>query len=434
MHRGLPRARRGGHRPATSPRGGELALALRAGFDPERIHLHGNAKSRGRAARGARGRRRPRRLDNARRASTAWRRSCPTGAASACCCASRPACPRHARLDLHRPGRLEVRLRARRRAGADRAHRRPPTASTSRACTCTSARRSSTLAPFRARDRGDRAARRLPRSTTSAAGSASPTRADSSRRRSRTTSRPRSTPCTSSSARTCASLDEPGRALVANSTRDALHRRVDQAQRRRPTSPSTAACRDNLRPMLYGARYEAAGRRPLRRRHALPPRRQALRVGRRDRPRRRARRPAAGRRLVTPGTGAYGYAMANNYNGVPRPPVIFCPDGDARVVVRRETYDDLPARDVDERRDGFRVGLLGPRHRRRGVRRAAARARRRGRGDHRPAARAHRRAHPLARRLRGDPRRLGPDRRGHRRHRARARLRPARDGRRASTS
>jgi hypothetical protein len=50
---------------------------------------------------------------------------------------------------------------------------------------------------------------------------------------------------------------------------------------------------------------------------------------------------------TTPATGAYGHAMASNYNGIPRPPVIFCKDGDARVVVRRETYDDLAARDVD---------------------------------------------------------------------------------------
>jgi diaminopimelate decarboxylase len=56
--------------------------------------------------------------------------------------------------------------------------------------------------------------------------------------------------------------------------------------------------------------------------------------------------PAPGDVLVTPATGAYGHAMANNYNGVPRPPVIFCRDGDARVVVRRETYDDLTSRDV----------------------------------------------------------------------------------------
>jgi len=43
---------------------------------------------------------------------------------------------------------------------------------------------------------------------------------------------------------------------------------------------------------------------------------------------------------------AYGYSLANNYNGVPRPPVIFCRTGEARVVVRRETYEDLAARDV----------------------------------------------------------------------------------------
>ena len=55
--------------------------------------------------------------------------------------------------------------------------------------------------------------------------------------------------------------------------------------------------------------------------------------------------PAAGDVLVTPATGAYGHAMANNYNGMTRPPVVFCRDGDARLVVRRETYDDLMGRD-----------------------------------------------------------------------------------------
>jgi diaminopimelate decarboxylase len=43
---------------------------------------------------------------------------------------------------------------------------------------------------------------------------------------------------------------------------------------------------------------------------------------------------------------AYSHAMANNYNALRRPPVIFCKDGDARVVVRRETYEDLHGRDV----------------------------------------------------------------------------------------
>ncbi len=50
--------------------------------------------------------------------------------------------------------------------------------------------------------------------------------------------------------------------------------------------------------------------------------------------------------IVIAVTGAYGYAMANNYNGVARAPVIFCADGDARVVVRRESLDELTVRDV----------------------------------------------------------------------------------------
>ena len=45
--------------------------------------------------------------------------------------------------------------------------------------------------------------------------------------------------------------------------------------------------------------------------------------------------------LATPVTGAYGYSMASNYNKVPRPAVVFVRDGDARLVVRRETLDDL---------------------------------------------------------------------------------------------
>ena len=58
---------------------------------------------------------------------------------------------------------------------------------------------------------------------------------------------------------------------------------------------------------------------------------------------------------MIPATGAYGHAMANNYNAVPRPPVLFCRDGDARVVVRRETYADLRRRMPE----AFRIGLLG---------------------------------------------------------------------------
>ncbi len=56
--------------------------------------------------------------------------------------------------------------------------------------------------------------------------------------------------------------------------------------------------------------------------------------------------PRPGDVVVMPATGAYGFALANTYNGQPRSPVVFCKDGDARVVVRRETYDDLTRRDV----------------------------------------------------------------------------------------
>jgi diaminopimelate decarboxylase len=51
--------------------------------------------------------------------------------------------------------------------------------------------------------------------------------------------------------------------------------------------------------------------------------------------------------LATPVTGAYGHSMASNYNKVARPPVVFVRDGAARVVVRRETYDDLLHLDED---------------------------------------------------------------------------------------
>ena len=51
--------------------------------------------------------------------------------------------------------------------------------------------------------------------------------------------------------------------------------------------------------------------------------------------------------VATPVTGAYGYALGSNYNKVPRPAVVFVRDGDARLVVRRETMDDLLRLDVD---------------------------------------------------------------------------------------
>jgi diaminopimelate decarboxylase len=144
-------------------------------------------------------------------------------------------------------------------------------------------------------------------------------------------------------------LIEPGRSLVGNAgvTLYTIGT-IKEIPDLRTYVAVDGGMSDNLRPMLYGARYEATiASRPdapstqictvagmhcesgdlLIKDVALPD-------------------PRVGDVLVTPATGAYGYAMANNYNGVPRPPVIFCKDGEARVVIRRETYDDLAARDV----------------------------------------------------------------------------------------
>jgi diaminopimelate decarboxylase len=103
---------------------------------------------------------------------------------------------------------------------------------------------------------------------------------------------------------------------------------------------------DNLRPMLYGAVYEAAIA------DRFGPGGELCRVAGKHCESSdvivhdvHLHDPRPGDVLVTPATGAYGHAMASNYNGVPRPPVIFCREGDARVVVRRETYEDLAARD-----------------------------------------------------------------------------------------
>jgi len=56
--------------------------------------------------------------------------------------------------------------------------------------------------------------------------------------------------------------------------------------------------------------------------------------------------PQVGDLVVVPVTGAYCFTMANNYNGALRPPVVLCSGGTARLAVRRETPEDLMAREV----------------------------------------------------------------------------------------
>jgi diaminopimelate decarboxylase len=59
------------------------------------------------------------------------------------------------------------------------------------------------------------------------------------------------------------------------------------------------------------------------------------------------RSPRIGDLVVVPVTGAYCFTMCNNYNGALRPPVIYCRDGRARLGVRRETQDELVAREME---------------------------------------------------------------------------------------
>jgi diaminopimelate decarboxylase len=101
---------------------------------------------------------------------------------------------------------------------------------------------------------------------------------------------------------------------------------------------------DNPRPVLYGSGYEAF----LPRAVGSPRPRPVRVVGKHcesgDLVVPEAYVPedlVVGDILATPVTGAYGYAMASNYNKVPRPAVVFVSDGAARVVVRRETFEDL---------------------------------------------------------------------------------------------
>ena len=141
-------------------------------------------------------------------------------------------------------------------------------------------------------------------------------------------------------------LIEPGRALVANA--GVTLYTIETVKRGLSTYVGVdGGMSDNLRPMLYGSVYEAAIA------DRLDPGGELCQVAGKHCESGdvvvhdvHLHEPRPGDVLVTPATGAYGHAMANNYNGVPRPPVVFCRDGDARVVVRRETYDALLSRDA----------------------------------------------------------------------------------------
>jgi diaminopimelate decarboxylase len=140
-------------------------------------------------------------------------------------------------------------------------------------------------------------------------------------------------------------VDEPGRALVANACVTLYT--VETIKRNVSTWVAVdGGMSDNMRPMLYGARYEAqvadrfGGGTAC---HLTGKHCESSDIIVSDC---ELNDPRVGDVVVTPVTGGYGFSMANNYNGIPRAPVVFCRDGEARVVVRRETYEDLFTRDA----------------------------------------------------------------------------------------
>lgn len=106
---------------------------------------------------------------------------------------------------------------------------------------------------------------------------------------------------------------------------------------------------DNPRPVLYGSGYETFLPRAATSRREMPIRLVGKHCESGDLLVREGRVPAdlaVGDVIATPVTGAYGHSMGSNYNKVLRPAVVFVADGVDRLVVRRETVEDLLATDV----------------------------------------------------------------------------------------
>jgi diaminopimelate decarboxylase len=142
---------------------------------------------------------------------------------------------------------------------------------------------------------------------------------------------------------------EPGRAII-NRAMVTLYRvlAVKHTAGGRTFVAVDGGMSDNPRPELYGARYSVHALRP-----SQTPTELVTVVGRHceagdvlaaDVPLPGDIRP--GDLVAVPGTGAYNHSMASNYNLIGRPPVIAVRDGAARPLIRRETSNDLLARDI----------------------------------------------------------------------------------------
>ncbi len=143
-------------------------------------------------------------------------------------------------------------------------------------------------------------------------------------------------------------LVEPGRSIVGKAGLTAYRvGTIKQLPGIRTYVSVDGGMSDNLRPMLYGAKYEAM----VANRAEAPADTVVTVAGKhcesgdvliRDAV---IAEPRLGDVLIMPATGAYCYAMASNYNGNPRPAVLLLNEGRARVIVERETYADLVSRD-----------------------------------------------------------------------------------------
>jgi len=145
----------------------------------------------------------------------------------------------------------------------------------------------------------------------------------------------------------CRIIVEPGRALVAAAGVTA-YSAVTVKRGAHNFVAVDGGMGDNLEPMLYGQRFEpivldAPSNRELEEFAVVGPH---CETGDRLVGTSPLAEPAVGDTILLPVTGAYCYTLANNYNGSLRPPVVLLADGNATEVVRRETDADLLARQI----------------------------------------------------------------------------------------
>jgi len=143
---------------------------------------------------------------------------------------------------------------------------------------------------------------------------------------------------------------EPGRAIVAAAAMTVYTvGTIKEIPGLRTYVAVDGGMSDNPRPVLYGSGYESFLPRAVDAERSRTARLVGKHCESGDVLSFEARLPAdiaVGDLLAMPVTGAYGHSMGSNYNKITRPPVVFVADGEARLVVRRETFDDLLATDL----------------------------------------------------------------------------------------